>query len=209
MEIRWSDYNSNDYDEYLSDNMEATPTAITEVKTTIKQDPPAAPPAVTVTVQLEDEPVAEDLYERHRVLNQKREFRHQRVANRRKEQQRYNYDYSNSDINVINIGCDARNVIISRKKEHEEIEAYSPSSNNRIPAHISGSFKKCKHASTPPQGRPHGQHREEAPLGGDKINKTLIRKCFMHPKSSHTVFECNTLRKALGAPFVKETLPKI
>jgi len=69
MEIRWSDYNSNDYDEYLSDNMEATPTAITEVKTTIKQDPPAAPPAVTMTVQLEDEPVAEDLYERHRVLN--------------------------------------------------------------------------------------------------------------------------------------------
>ena len=85
MEIRWSDYNSNDYDEYLSDNMEATPTAIIEVKTTIKQDPPAAPPAMTVTVQLEDEPVAEDLYERHRVLNQKRAFRHQRVANRQQE----------------------------------------------------------------------------------------------------------------------------
>ena len=73
--LNLDDYNSDDYDEYLSDNMEATPTAIIEVKTTIKQDPPAAPPPVTVTAQLEDEPVAEDLYKRHRVLNQKRAFR--------------------------------------------------------------------------------------------------------------------------------------
>ena len=51
--LNLDDYNSDDYDEYLSDNMEATPTAITEVKTTIKQDPPLAPPAVTVTIQLE------------------------------------------------------------------------------------------------------------------------------------------------------------
>ena len=44
------------------------------------------------------------------------------------------YDYSNSDLrNVINIGRDARNVIISRKNKREEIEAYSPSSNYRIP----------------------------------------------------------------------------
>jgi len=56
--LNLDDYNSDDYDEYLSDNMEATPTAITEVKTTIKQDPQSAPPAVTVTIQLEDEPVA-------------------------------------------------------------------------------------------------------------------------------------------------------
>ena len=32
-------YNSDDYDEYLSDNIESTPLATTEVKTTIKQDP--------------------------------------------------------------------------------------------------------------------------------------------------------------------------
>jgi len=48
--INLDDYNSNEYDEYLSNNMETTPTAITEVKTIIKQDPPLAPPAVTVTV---------------------------------------------------------------------------------------------------------------------------------------------------------------
>ena len=110
---------------------------------------------------------------------------------------------------MINIGRDARNVIISRKKEREEIEAYSPSSNYRILTHVSRSFRKCKQVSTPPQGMPRSQHRGETPLGGDKINKTLLRKCFMHRKSSHIVFECNTLRKALGAPLVKETLPKI
>ena len=49
------------------------------------------------------------------------------------EQQGDNYDYSNNDLhNVINIGRDARNVIISRRMKHEEIEAYSPSSNYRI-----------------------------------------------------------------------------
>jgi hypothetical protein len=48
--LNFDDYNSDDYDEYLSDNMETTPMAITEVKTTIKKDPPLDPPAVTVTV---------------------------------------------------------------------------------------------------------------------------------------------------------------
>ena len=212
-------YNSDHYDEYLSDNIETTPPAVTEVKATIKEDPPAAPPVVTVTVQLEEEPVAEELYKCRHLLNQKRAFRRQRVANRRQEQQGDNYDYSNSDLrNVINIVRDACNVIISREKEHEEIEAYSPSSNCRIAAHASASFKKHKPASTHPQGRPASthpqgkprtQHHRETSLGGDKINKSLLRKCFMHSKSSHTIFECNSLRKALGAPLVNEALPQI
>ena len=109
---------------------------------------------------------------------------------------------------MINIGR-ARNVIISRRKEHEEIEAYNPSSNFRIPAKTSAAFKKHKPASTLPQGKPRTQHHGETSLGGDRINKTLLRKCFMHPKNSHTIFECNSLRKALGAPLLKETLPLI
>ena len=136
--------------------------------------------------------------------------RRQRLANRQHEQQGDNYDYSNSDLrNVINIGRDARNVIISRRKEREEIEAYNPSSKYRIPAHASTSFKKRKPASTFPQGKPRTQYHGETSLGRDKINKTLLRKCFMNPKSSHMIFECNSLCKALGAPLVKETLPKI
>jgi len=70
--LNLDDYNSDDYDEYLSDNIETTPPAVTEVKATIKQDPPAALPAITVTLQLEEKPAVEDLYERHRLLNQKR-----------------------------------------------------------------------------------------------------------------------------------------
>ena len=143
-------------------------------------------------------------------LTRKGAFRREHLTNRQHEQYGDNYDYSNSNLcNVINIGRDARNVIISRRKEREEIEAYNPSSNYRIPAHSSASFKKRKPASTLPQGKPRTQHHGETSLGGDKINKTLLRKCFMHPKSSHTIFECNTLRKALGAPLVKETSPKI
>ena len=110
---------------------------------------------------------------------------------------------------MINVGRDARNVIISKKKEREEIEAYSPSSNYRIPAHAATSFKKRKLANTLPQGKPRTQYHGEMSLGGDKTNKMLLHKCFMHPKISHTIFECNSLRKALGAPLVKETLPKI
>ena len=52
--LNLDDYNSNDFDEYLSDNMETTPPAITEVQATTKEDSPAPPPAVTVTVQLDE-----------------------------------------------------------------------------------------------------------------------------------------------------------
>jgi hypothetical protein len=73
-------------------------------------------------VQLEKQHPEEDLYERRCLLNQKRAFRHQRLTNSQQEQQGDNYDYTNCDLrNVINVGRDAHNVIISRKKEREEI----------------------------------------------------------------------------------------
>ena len=191
---------------------ETTPPTITEPQATTKQDSPAPPPAVTVTVQLEEQHPPEDLYECRRLLNQKRAFRHQRLANNLQEQQGDNYDYSNCDLrNVINIGRDARNVIISRRKEREEVEAYSPSSNYRIPPKASASFKKHKPAtiSTHSQGKPRTPHQGKSSQGGNRINKVLLRKCFIHPKSSHMIFQCDSLRKALGAPLLKETLPKI
>ena len=49
--LNLDDYNSNDFDEYLSNNMETTPPTIIEAQATTKQDPPAPPPVVTVTVQ--------------------------------------------------------------------------------------------------------------------------------------------------------------
>ena len=89
--------------------METTPPTVTEAQVTTKEDLPAPPPspAVTVTVQLDKQHLAEDLYERRRLLNQKRAFRSQRLANTLQEQQGDNYDYSNCDLcSVINVGRD-------------------------------------------------------------------------------------------------------
>ena len=152
--------------------METTPPTITEAQATIKQDPPAPPPAVTITVQLEEQHPAKDLYERRRLLNQKRAFRRQRLANNQQEQQGDNYDYSNCDLrNVINVGRDARNVINSRRKECKEVEAYSPSSNYRIPPKAPASFKKYKPANTRPQGKPRTSHHGET-----SFKRPLIRE---------------------------------
>ena len=60
------DYNSDDFDEYLSDNMDTTPPMVTEAQAATKQDMPGPPPVVTVTVQLDEQHPAEDLYERRR-----------------------------------------------------------------------------------------------------------------------------------------------
>ena len=79
--INLDDYNSDDYNEYLFDNMEITPPTIIEAKATTKQDPLAPPPAVTITVQLEEQHPAEDLYEHRCLLHQKRAFRRQSLAN--------------------------------------------------------------------------------------------------------------------------------
>ena len=73
--LNLDDYNSDDFDEYLSDNMETTPPMVIEAQAATKQDLPAPPPAVTVTVQLVEQHATEDLYERRRLLNQKRAFR--------------------------------------------------------------------------------------------------------------------------------------
>ena len=69
--LNLDDYNSNDFNEYLSDNIETTPPSITEAQDTTKEDLPAPPPppAVTVTVQLDEQNPTEYLYERHRQLN--------------------------------------------------------------------------------------------------------------------------------------------
>ena len=52
--LNLDDYNSDDFDEYLSENIETTPPTITEPQATTKEEPPPPPLAVTVTVQLEE-----------------------------------------------------------------------------------------------------------------------------------------------------------
>ena len=67
--VSLEDYNSDDFDEYLSDHMTPSPLATTEIKTSFNHDPPFASPSVTVTIKLEDEQEEVDLYERRRILN--------------------------------------------------------------------------------------------------------------------------------------------
>ena len=59
--LNLDDYNFDEYDEYLFNNMETTPPAVTEAQAATKQDLPAPPPAVTVIAQLEEQHAAEDL----------------------------------------------------------------------------------------------------------------------------------------------------
>ena len=42
--LNLEDYNSDDFDEYLSDNMETTPPTVTEAQVTTKEDLTAPPP---------------------------------------------------------------------------------------------------------------------------------------------------------------------
>ena len=50
--LNLDNYNFDDYDEYLSENMETSPMVIMKIKISIKLDPPLAPPTVMVTIQL-------------------------------------------------------------------------------------------------------------------------------------------------------------
>ena len=61
-----SNYNSNDFDEYLSDYMDSSPVATTTIKTSISHDLPFVPPT---TFKLEDDQKEMDLYKRRRILN--------------------------------------------------------------------------------------------------------------------------------------------
>jgi hypothetical protein len=98
-----------DYDEFqfLSEP------EIIEVAAASHENPP---PGITVTVHLDNIPK----------MILKTEY-HQQFGD--------SFDYSNSDLhNVIDIGRNAKTVIINKREDREEVEAYSPTSNYRIPA---------------------------------------------------------------------------
>jgi hypothetical protein len=73
-----------------------------------------------------------------------------RIATEQRQQQIGDaFDNSNSYLrNVINIGRDARTVIISRRKERQEAEAYSPTSNYCIPDDYDQAPRKCRHINS-------------------------------------------------------------
>ena len=95
------------YDEFLSEPEMSEAAASHEI--------PPPPPGIIVTVHLNNNPKMVLKTEHHQQLGD-------------------SFDYSNSDLhNVINIGRNAKIVVINKREDHEEVEAYSLTPNYRIP----------------------------------------------------------------------------
>ena len=157
-----------DYNEFLSEP-EMSEAAATSYET------PPTPPGITITVHLDNNPK----------MILKTEY-HQQLGD--------SFDYSNSDLhNVINIGRNAKTVIINKGEDHEEVEAYSLTSNYRIPDMCGYNSRKRRHDIAAPPSQP-----KQSKI--DSTHQKIHSRCFLHPKGKHLSFQCITLRKALGAP---------
>ena len=191
------DYNSSDFDEFLSDT-EAPPDPM-EVT---NYGPPNKPLGVSVTIHLDEE-----TSEQRKIRNQWRKI-WRRASTLRHQQTSDSFNYSNTDLrNIINIGHDARTIIISRKKEREEAEAYSPTSNYKLPDNYDWNPRKRCHVS-PASQTSKKQQKRNAETAQEKVLCKLHTQCFLHKKSKHSSFQCATLRKALGAPSISTTKDK-
>jgi hypothetical protein len=103
-------------------------------------------------------------------------------------------NYSNNDLhNVINIGPNAKTIIINKREDHEEVEAYSLTSNYRIPDIYRYNSRKWRRDKAAPPSQPKQSMTNSA-------HQKIHSKCFLHPKGKHSSFQCSILRKALGAP---------
>ena len=97
-----------DYDEFLSEP------EMSEAAASSYEIPPHQP-RITVTVHLDNNPKM--------ILKTEHQ---QQLGN--------SFNHSNNDLhNIINVGHNARTVIINKREDHEEVEAYSLTSNYRIP----------------------------------------------------------------------------
>ena len=79
-------------------------------------------------------------------------------------------------------GCDARNIIISKRQEWEEVEAYSSTSNYRIPDDYSGPARKRHHTHAGSQGISRDQQHEKAASVEERFKQVLHDRCKWHPK---------------------------
>src|SRR6185295_7248809 len=154
------------YGEFLSEP------EISEAAAASNENPP---PGITVTVHLDNNPKMILKTEHHQQLGD-------------------SFDYSNNDLhNVINIGRNAKTIIINKREDHEEVEAYSPTSNYRIPDICRYNSRKWRRDKAAPPSQPKQSTT-------DSTHQKIHSKCFLHPKGKHSSFQCITLSKALGAP---------
>ena len=105
-----------DYDDFLSE-VEASESVA------VSYQIPPPPPGITVTVHLDNN--AKKIQDKKRNINLKTEY-HQQLGD--------SFDYSNNTLHiVINIGRNAKTIIINKGEDQEEVEAYSPTSNYQLP----------------------------------------------------------------------------
>jgi hypothetical protein len=108
----------DDYDDYLIDPLDE------DVDVIMDSESPA-------NIKEED---ADDIQnERRRLINARRTQRRHRTVETNQQGSGNLHDSSTGDLcAIINVGRDARNVIIARWQEREEVEAYSPT-HNQLP----------------------------------------------------------------------------
>ena len=193
--VNLDDYNSDDYKEYLSDEDMLNDPATAQMKTPDYRNPPPPPLAVMVIMKLEDDDREVEMVCR-RIRNQKQT---ERLHNRLQEDVGESHDYSNNDLrNVINIERDTRTVIISKRQEREEAEAYCPSSNYRI---IDNHQKQTRKS---PNIRAHDSNAGPSrpallPQQGRKVART--QECFersLHKRCLLTAITSHFDRQLLG-----------
>jgi len=166
-----------DYDDFL-------PEAEVSKTVAVSYEIPPPPLGIMVTVHLDNK--LKKIQDQKRNINLKIEY-HQQLGD--------SFDYSNSDLhNVINIGRNAKTVIINKGEDQEEVEAYSPTSNYQLPENYEYNSRKQRSDRTVPPPQPTKQSKI------DSTHQKLHSRCFLHPKGKHSSFQCIILRKALGAP---------
>ena len=98
------------------------------------------------------------------------------------------FDYSNSDLhNVINIGRNAKIVIINNGEDHEEVEAYSLTSNFKLLDNYGYNSRKRRSDKAVPPPQPTKQ---------SNIDSThFIQNASCTPKESTRVFNASSFAK--------------
>jgi hypothetical protein len=92
---------------------------------------------------------ADDIQKEHRrLINAKRTQRRHHAVKTNQKGSRNLHDFSLGDLRaIINAGWDARNIIIARRQEREEVEAYKTTRNQHPPEYL-GTTRKRKPQST-------------------------------------------------------------
>jgi hypothetical protein len=86
---------------------------------------------------------------------------------------------------------------IAKQQEREEAEVYSSTHHQLSLNYLETTWKRK------PEAREQSTHRKKTLSSKERFEVALHGQCPWHPKTKHSVFECQTFRRALGA------LPKL